>query len=216
MPQTKPESLELIDFFVWFRKLPHQLSAISELESKIREIAPSLLDPESDWFATWRASGRQRDLTAALDLIKSMEGLSLTAYTCPAGHPTIGFGTRRYEDGRPVRLKHSITHSRAEELLQHEVQIMYEKLATRIPFWDEMNSEMQCALVSFAYNLGVNFYGAEGFRTITAKLRDKLWNSVPAAMFLYHNPGTHFAEGLQRRRIAEGELWMSGLRNADH
>jgi hypothetical protein len=65
----------------------------------------------------------------------------------------------------------------------------------------------QSALISFAYNLGTNFYGKAGFETITAKLREKAWANVPAALKLYRNPGTSAEAGLLRRRTAEGALW---------
>lgn len=36
-------------------------------------------------------------------LIKVFEGFSAKAYRCPANVPTIGYGTTRYPDGRPVK-----------------------------------------------------------------------------------------------------------------
>ena len=58
----------------------------------------------------------------AIDLIKSFEGFYSKPYLCPAGIPTIGYGTIRYEDGRRVTLKDSpITKERAEQLLMYEV-----------------------------------------------------------------------------------------------
>jgi GH24 family phage-related lysozyme (muramidase) len=40
-------------------------------------------------------------------------------------------------------------------------------------------------------------------------LKNKEWSKVPDALYLYHNPGTNVAEGLKRRRVAEGKLWSS-------
>ena len=74
-----------------------------------------------------------------------------------------------------------------------------------------MNSEMQGALLSFAYNLGANFYGSSGFNTITRVLKEKKWDEVPKALELYRNPGSTVEVGLLRRRKAEGALWKSGL-----
>jgi len=72
-----------------------------------------------------------------------------------------------------------------------------------------MNENQQGALLSFAYNLGARFYNSSGFNTISRVLRNKEWDKVPDALYLYHNPGTKVAAGLQRRRIAEGKLWDS-------
>jgi hypothetical protein len=74
-----------------------------------------------------------------------------------------------------------------------------------------MSDQQQSALVSFAYNLGAGFYGANGFETISARLREKDWAKVPDALLLYRNPGTNVEAGLKRRREAEGGLWLQGL-----
>lgn len=86
----------------------------------------------------------------AIDLIKKYEGLYLNAYICPAGVPTIGYGTIRYPDGKPVKLGEKITMKKAEELLIWEV----EKIATQIPALN-VNQNQYDALVSFTYNLGI-------------------------------------------------------------
>jgi GH24 family phage-related lysozyme (muramidase) len=72
-----------------------------------------------------------------------------------------------------------------------------------------MNENQQGALLSFAYNLGAGFYGSSNFNTITRVLKNKEWSKVPDSLYLYHNPGTSVAEGLRRRRRAEGDLWSS-------
>ena len=89
-------------------------------------------------------------------------------------------------------------------------QLKYNYLAVlekTIPYWDEMNDNQHGALLSFAYNLGANFYGSPDFNTISRVLKEKEWSKVPDALYLYRNPGTNVEAGLARRRIAEGELW---------
>jgi hypothetical protein len=75
-----------------------------------------------------------------------------------------------------------------------------------------MAEEQVGALLSFAYNLGANFYGSEGFETISRRLRNKEWDLVDEALLLYVNPGSDVEEGLKRRRVAEGVLWSKGAR----
>jgi hypothetical protein len=70
-----------------------------------------------------------------------------------------------------------------------------------------MADPQKSALVSFAYNLGSGFYGAQGFETISRCLRERDWAGVPAAIKLYRNPGTPVEAGLLRRRRAEGACW---------
>lgn len=86
----------------------------------------------------------------AIEIIKKYEGLFLNAYLCPASVPTIGYGTIRYPDGKPVKLGEKITLKKAEELLTWEV----EKIATQIPKVN-VNQNQYDALVSFTYNLGI-------------------------------------------------------------
>jgi hypothetical protein len=74
-----------------------------------------------------------------------------------------------------------------------------------------MAADQRCALISFAWNLGEDFYGSDGFNTISARLRDHDWAEVPAALELYCDPGRSVSAGLLRRRQAEGELWRQGM-----
>ncbi len=72
-----------------------------------------------------------------------------------------------------------------------------------------MNDNQRGSLLSFSYNLGAGFYGSSNFNTITKVLKNKEWNKVPDALYLYRNPGTRVEAGLARRRKAEGKLWFS-------
>tara|TARA_R110000868_G_scaffold410043_1_gene696985 strand:- start:66 stop:506 length:441 start_codon:yes stop_codon:yes gene_type:complete len=83
----------------------------------------------------------------AVDLIKKFEGLHLESYLCPAGVPTIGYGSTRYPDGKPVKLGEKISIQKAEDLLTYEVQ--------KINILLNINQNQYDALVSFAYNLGM-------------------------------------------------------------
>jgi hypothetical protein len=206
--------ITLEQLFRFNRGLPHQLAAITELETDLAANGyTAAMRRDRPWFATWSQAGKQDDLGPALQLIKEFEGCRLSAYPDPAsgGEPwTIGYGSTRYQDGRKVSRGDTITSAQAEQLLAHEVERTVAKLAGTVPHWREMSGPQRCALVSFAYNLGSEFYGAEGFETISARLRDQAWQQVPDAMLLYRNPGTSVESGLRRRRAAEGSLWLSG------
>ena len=204
---TQP--LRLIDLFRYFKGLPHQLAAISELEAAI---SPHLLRRDQPWFKTWSVPGKQTDLADAIQIIKEFEGCHLSAYPDPlsGGDPwTIGYGTTRFPDGSAVQRGDKINVIEADMLLRLEVDRIAERLRT-IPHWASMGDPQRCALISFAYNLGTGFYGSAGFDTISAALRDKDWSAVPAALLLYCNPGTNVEAGLLRRRKAEGALWQKG------
>ncbi len=202
--------IRLIDLFRYYKALPHQMAAITELEEVINRANPHIFAREQGWFKTWSQAGKQQDYTSAVKLIKEFEGCHLSAYPDPLHGwdvATIGFGTTRYSDGHKVQQGDKITVAEAERLLLQEVERIAKYLSTKIPHWGEMRVTQQSALISFAYNLGSDFYGATNFETITKALANKQWDKVPAALLLYCNPGTSVEAGLRRRREAEGKMW---------
>lgn len=98
----------------------------------------------------------------------------------------------------------------ADNLLDSQLREDYLSVLERsVPYWDDMNDNQRGALLSFSYNLGARFYGSPDFSTITRVLKYKEWHKVPDALYLYRNPGSNVEGGLARRRIAEGDLWLS-------
>ena len=145
-----------------------------------------------------------------INLIKEFEGCHLNAYPDPLtkGPPiTIGWGSTKDFDGAPFKIGRVITQKYADTLLEFDLKNRFLPSLQRIPYWNEMNENQQGAILSFAYNLGANFYGSSNFNTITRVLKNKEWSKVPDALYLYHNPGTSVEVGLKRRRVAEGKLW---------
>ncbi len=209
MANTAPITLESL--FRYYKNHPHQAAAIQQLEQDLAVNGYAVaMRRDRPWFATWSQDGKQVDLSDALKLIQQFEGCHLDAYPDPAsgGEPwTIGWGTTRYGDGRKVKKGDRLNRVEADMLLRQEVDRIAAKLRKTVPHWREMADHQQCALVSFAYNLGSGFYDSTGFETISRELREKDWDAVPAAMLLYRNPGTNVEAGLRRRREAEGKLW---------
>jgi GH24 family phage-related lysozyme (muramidase) len=207
---TAPITLESL--FRYYKNLPHQAAAIQQLEQDLAINGYAVaMRRDRTWFATWSQDGKQVDLGAALQLIQQFEGCHLDAYPDPlsGGEPwTIGWGTTRYSDGRKVKKGDRLNRVEADMLLRQEVDRIAGKLRETVPHWREMADHQQCALVSFAYNLGSGFYGSTGFETISRELADRAWDAVPDAMLLYRNPGTNVEAGLKRRREAEGKLWL--------
>lgn len=199
-------TIKLSDLFRYYKHgTPHQMAAVAELEAELLKVAPQVFNRDQPWYKTWQQSGKQQDHSAAINLIKEFEGCHLTAYKCPAGVWTIGYGSTA-----GVKQGDTITQAQAEALLAREIDRIVERLRS-IPHWNEMSANQQSALISFAYNLGAGFYGAAGFETISKRLKEKDWRRVPEALLLYRNPGSSFEAGLKRRRIAEGDLWAKGL-----
>jgi len=212
---TNPAPITLEQLFRYYRNLPHQAAAISQLEDDLQKNDYCVaMRRDREWFKTWSQDGKQANLKTAVELIKTFEGCHLTAYPDPlsGGKPwTIGYGTTRYAGGNPVKRGDRITVIEADMMLSREVDRIAEKLRTSVPAWKEMTNEQKSALVSFAYNLGSGFYGTTGFETISRCLREKDWAGVPSAFELYRNPGTNVEAGLWRRRREEGKLWSRNL-----
>ena len=208
-------SITLQQLFRYWRERPHQSAAIAELEADLAANGYAVaMQRDRPWFKTWSQSGKQADFSAALALIKEFEGCRLDAYPDPASGAdpwTIGYGTTRYPDGRPVQKGDRIIATEADLLLRQEIDRIAAELGRAVPHWSAMSDNQRSVLISFAYNLGSGFYDSTGFETITARLRDREWSKLPDALLLYRNPGTPVEAGLKRRREAEGRLWLKGL-----
>lgn len=149
-----------------------------------------------------------------IEMIQRFENCHLTAYPDPKtkGRPyTIGWGSTRKRNGQPFQLGEKITQAEADDLFSYQIETEFMPALTKIPYFAQMNEEQVGALLSFAYNLGANFYGAKGFATISRRLRNREWELVPEALSLYVDPGSEVEEGLKSRRKDEGALWSKGL-----
>jgi GH24 family phage-related lysozyme (muramidase) len=146
----------------------------------------------------------------AIEIVTEFEGFIPHVYNDGKNIAKIGIGTTHYPDGKAVCFGDPpISKETARKYLARDLEKIIDRLVATIPFWYEMNNNQCSALISFAYNLGANFYGSPGFQTITSALRDQRWNDVPKALELYcepNNPVIH--AGLLQRRKAEGELWQ--------
>lgn len=83
-----------------------------------------------------------------LAIIKKWEGLRTTSYLCPAGIPTVGYGST----GTHVKLGMTITEKQAEELLLKDVK-RFENCVNEC-VKHPINQNQFDALVSWAFNVG--------------------------------------------------------------
>lgn len=140
---------------------------------------------------------------ACLSLIKTFEGLSTTAYVCPAGVWTIGYGHTK-----DVKKGDVITQAGAEQLLQQDVKVFARQVINVLHH--SINQNQFDALVAFAFNVGI---GNLKSSTLLKKINIGDFKSA-AQEFLKWNKArdkstgemkTH--EGLTRRRQAEKRLF---------
>lgn len=140
-----------------------------------------------------------------IDIIKQFEGLFLEAYLCPAGVPTIGYGTTRYPDGSKVKLGEKVNIYQAENCLNFEVTKLSEKIT------ENLNQHQFDAIVSFAYNVGITNYKYSTLRKLLIKnpvdplIKDEFKKWTKARV----NGSMVVLRGLVRRREAEIKLYFN-------
>ena len=205
-------SINLHEFFKYYDE--KNLNHVRAIQLLKNNLSNDLLSESSDWVKLYRNNKAlgEKIPDIGISLIRQFEGCHLNAYPDPlsGGLPiTIGWGSTRKKNGLPFLIGDKITQLEADELLIHQIKNQFLPPLKKIPYWNEMSDGKKGALISFAYNLGANFYGSEGFNTITNRLRNKEWDLVPDALYLYRNPGSSVEKGLARRRLAEGESWKN-------
>ena len=150
------------------------------------------------------------NLDLATELCRLFEGFRSKPYLCPAGVPTIGYGSTHYADGRQVTLTDApMTEPQARELLMRELFHTYAPGALRqcpglLPLalmsgdWGKLN-----AIVDFAYNLGI---GRLQTSTLKRKINAGDWEGAQAELMKWTRGGGRVLPGLVKRRRAECEL----------
>ena len=139
------------------------------------------------------------------ELIKGWEGLRLTAYRCPAGKLTIGYG----HTGSDVIPGLRISAERADELFEADLA-RFEAELNRWMTIDgaSLGQRQYDAVLSFAYNVGTS-----------ALRRSTLWKkvcadadgpSIPAEFRKWIHAGGKVLPGLVKRREREALIYAGG------
>lgn len=138
-----------------------------------------------------------------LPMLERFEGLYLRPYMCPAGVPTIGLGSTRYLDGRPVRLTDPpITREHAYVIARH--QVLQDYLPAVLALCQGINTPARLAAITdFAYNLGT---GALRSSTLRKRINAGRWGDVQAELRKWVRGGGRVLPGLVKRRAAEAVL----------
>lgn len=132
-----------------------------------------------------------------LELIKSFEGCRLSAYRCPAGVWTIGYGrTQGVYEGM------AITQEQADNMLREDVKY-YADAVDRYNSRFNFNQAEFDSLTSFTYNCGVG-----SLQAVMSCCNTK--QEIAEECKLYNKGGGVVLAGLVRRREEEYKLFMSG------
>jgi lysozyme len=151
------------------------------------------------------------NLELAAELCRRFEGFRSKPYLCPAGVPTIGYGSTYYADGRKVTLHdRPMSEPEARALLMAELMHTYAPGVVRhcpglLPLallennWGKFN-----AITDFAYNLGV---GRLQTSTLKRKLNEQDWEGAKEQLMLWVRGGGRVLPGLIARRKAEALMF---------
>ena len=139
-----------------------------------------------------------------INLIKQFEGCQLTAYKCPAGVWTIGYGTTGKVDGKEICKGMKISKQKAEQLLKKDLEQFEKSVNNFVKV--SINQNQFDALVSFAYNVGA---GALKGSTLLKKLNQKDYKGAANEFLKWNKGGGKVLAGLTRRREAERKLFLT-------
>ncbi len=140
---------------------------------------------------------------AGLAIVKKYEGLRLSAYHCPAGIVTIGYGSTCYPDGSVVMISDQLSsEAEATQLLLSTISIYENAVNEKLL---NVNQNQFDALVSFAYNVGIHAFSQSTLlRKAEINVNDfsiynefKRWNKASGRVLA----------GLNARRMEEANLY---------
>lgn len=140
----------------------------------------------------------------ALALIQAFEGCKLTAYRCPAGIWTIGWG----DTGQHVKAGLAWSQAQADEALTARIEREFAPGVARA-IGDAPTTPAQFgAMVALAYNIGV---GAFAKSTVAREHVARRHQLAAVAFERWNKAGGKVLAGLTRRRAAEAALYRDDL-----
>ena len=130
-------------------------------------------------------------------LIKEFEGLRLTAYLCPAGVWTIGYGHTK-----GVKRGMKIDQAQADRLLDIDLIDVARSIRQLVKV--NINDNQEQALVSFIFNVGARAFSNS---TLLRKLNNKDYAGASSEFDKWVYAKGKKLPGLIRRRKAEKDLF---------
>lgn len=139
-------------------------------------------------------------LEQAIELIRHFEGCKLTAYKCPAGVWTIGWG-----ETASVREGDVWTQEQADEVLRRRVGQFLLATIKRCPQLLQESAERLAACTSLAYNIGVGAFAASSVARYTTR---RNYARAADSFLLWRFAGGRVLRGLTLRRQAERAVYL--------
>jgi lysozyme len=129
-------------------------------------------------------------------------------YLCPAGYPTIGYGSIWRLDGTRVAMSDPpITKAEATQLFMQELSLKCAPAVSRL-VTARLHELSRGALISFSFNCGD---GALKGSNLRKAVNEQRWKDVPAEFAKWRMGGGRVLSGLVRRRKDEADMFMRGV-----
>lgn len=146
----------------------------------------------------------EQALLVASDLCRVFEGFRAKPYLCPAGVPTIGYGSTRYPDGTPIKMTDkAVTKAMADIYLFDELSKLLPWVIALCP---TLSGKRLAAILDFAYNLGIGRLRAS---TLRKRINAREWEGAKAELLKWNKGGGRVLPGLVKRRETEVKLFQS-------
>jgi len=150
--------------------------------------------------------GKEQVVLQAAELCKRFEGFSSQPYICPAGYPTIGYGTVFRPDGKKVTMEDEpISKELALEWLIAELSCNFMVGVLKASPKLISHPNALAAITDFAYNLGVPRYRAS---TLRKRIDAEDWEGAATELHKWVYGGGRKLPGLVKRRQAEAHLLL--------
>lgn len=139
-----------------------------------------------------------------VEFIKKHEAFSAKAYYDQGGVVTIGYGSTKYLDGRPVKITDSISQPEAYYLLIHSLDDYEWSVHSNVD--KSLTQSQYNALVSFTYNCGVSAF--ERSNLLKKVNSDPTDPRIIREFYRWIYVKGKVSKGLIKRREAEIELYF--------
>ncbi len=136
-------------------------------------------------------------------LIKSFEGFREDAYLDSADVPTIGYGTTRYSETKPVKMGDKITRKEANKYFLKDIR--WAQRAVNKHVSRDLKQYEFDALVSLVYNIGEQAFLDS---TLLRRLNGDYPVSAANEFIRWVEAGGQILRGLIKRRVFERDMFL--------
>ena len=140
-------------------------------------------------------------LEILLKLIRDSENCKLTAYQCPAGVWTVGWGFT----GAEVKKSVCWTQEKADECLLITAMSVLDRAVKYSPVLATVNIEKLAAIADFIYNLGIGNYSKS---TLKKQVDAGNWIAASSEIKKWKKAAGKELKGLTIRRAKEAHLLL--------